>query len=374
MLDIPQLPTKGKTQHVLPAVLIRAGSSKALFTHRSCLPEDRAGWTAVLLAVMSSPLCGSGQVGGSGGRTSIVVIVAPSTIPGIDVEFTSAQVTAGQDTLNFFGSCRNTEAGVGLFSVLEGFVRPAPGQRAVDVRIFNANTLAIVDLVGCSTGTMFPSGRPIEPVTVVGLRRDLPPLRAWVTLADAAEPCVLVDAATLPALFWSLPPESGVYADFVEAVRRLAAVRMGLAASVEAAARSRRTPRVALVSGPARRGWTLHVHPFDQGAPCGGLVRKTAVCVAVAACVPMTVPESVAEFPRSEGATAVLGAREPAVLRPDEASIAAAYREVRVGHAGGAESVSLWVGKDQKGSIVIGRDVAIRTVRRIWKGNILYCM
>lgn len=91
----------------------------------------------------------------------------------------------------------------------------------------------------------------------------------------------------------------------------------------------------------------------------------------------MTVPESVAEFVRATGGapsalpTFCLGVGEPAVIRPDAESILRTRMQVHVGHADGAERVSLWVGKDQKGNLVVGRDIAIRTARRIWAET--YC-
>ncbi|MBE3048582.1 hypothetical protein IMZ48_39995, partial [Candidatus Bathyarchaeota archaeon] len=43
-----------RTRTSLPAVLMRAGTSKGLFIHRSHLPPSEADWEAPLLAAMGS--------------------------------------------------------------------------------------------------------------------------------------------------------------------------------------------------------------------------------------------------------------------------------------------------------------------------------
>ncbi|KLU82153.1 hypothetical protein MAPG_01229 [Magnaporthiopsis poae ATCC 64411] len=400
MTNESQASTQGKTQNALPAVLMESGSSKGLFIHCKDLPEKEADWAATLLSAARSPVCDG---------VSSVTVVGPSTIPGIDVEFTFVHVNAAQDALDFGGSCGDMEAGVGPFAIHEDLVKPTPGQNAIDIRIFNTNTsrtifatvesaddggigedgacatadreggpggednVAILDLIGGVTGRMFPTGRKMEALTL--FRQGFRPLRTWVTLMDVAEPCVLLDAMTVPGLVWSSAPGSTVYLDFIATIRREAAVRMGLAVSEEAAAGLRDTPKIALVSGPTEWGQTLHVHHFDLGAPHRVIQKTVAVCVAAAACIPMTVPESVAEFVCINGGASSaprLGAREPAVIRPDAETVIETRKEVHVGHADGEEHVSLFVGKDQKGNLVVGRDITISTARRIWAGDLPY--
>lgn len=84
----------------IPCTLMRGGTSKGPYFHASDLPADPAARNQLLLAAMGSPHVR--QIDGIGGGdtlTSKVVIVSPSTRPGIDIDYLFAQVsveTAGQ--------------------------------------------------------------------------------------------------------------------------------------------------------------------------------------------------------------------------------------------------------------------------------------
>lgn len=120
---------------MLPAVMMRAGTSRGLFLHRRDLPgQTMDDWKPALLAAMGSSLGDPRQIDGVGGATSTtskVAVVGPSSIPGVDVDYTFAQVAVGKDVIDFNGSCGNMAAGVGPFAVQEGLVKPKPGQRTV---------------------------------------------------------------------------------------------------------------------------------------------------------------------------------------------------------------------------------------------------
>jgi 2-methylaconitate cis-trans-isomerase PrpF len=118
----------------LPAVLMRAGTSKGLFIHRHHLPASESSWAGPLLAAMGSQNSDVRQIDGIGGATSTtskVAVISPSTRPGIDVDYTFVQVAVGHETVDFSGNCGNMCAGVGPFAVQEGLVRPLPDERSV---------------------------------------------------------------------------------------------------------------------------------------------------------------------------------------------------------------------------------------------------
>lgn len=123
-----------RTRHVTPAVMMRSGTSKGLFLHRNQLPANSADWAAPLLAAMGSS-CGDPRqidgVGGGSSTTSKIAVVSPSTLPGVDVEYTFVQVAVGKDKIDLSGNCGNMASGVGPFAVQEGLVRAAPGQKTV---------------------------------------------------------------------------------------------------------------------------------------------------------------------------------------------------------------------------------------------------
>ena len=123
-----------RVRHSLPAVLMRAGTSKGLFIHRHDLPASEAAWTGPLLAAMGSQGSDARQIDGVGGATSTtskVAVVSPSTRMGVDVDYTFVQVAVGQEAVDFSGNCGNMCAGVGPFALQEGLVRASPGEKTV---------------------------------------------------------------------------------------------------------------------------------------------------------------------------------------------------------------------------------------------------
>jgi 2-methylaconitate cis-trans-isomerase PrpF len=123
-----------RVRHSLPAVLMRAGTSKGLFIHRHDLPASESAWAGPLLAAMGSQGSDARQIDGVGGATSTtskVAVISPSTRMGIDVDYTFVQVAVGQEAVDFSGNCGNMCAGVGPFALQEGLVRATPGERTV---------------------------------------------------------------------------------------------------------------------------------------------------------------------------------------------------------------------------------------------------
>lgn len=123
-----------RVRRSVPAVLMRAGTSKGLFVYRHDLPASEKAWAGPLLAAMGSQNCDARQIDGVGGATSTtskVAVVSPSSRPGIDVDYTFVQVAVGQQAVDLSGNCGNMCSGVGPFAVQEGLVRPRSGDRTV---------------------------------------------------------------------------------------------------------------------------------------------------------------------------------------------------------------------------------------------------
>ncbi|KAK7977047.1 hypothetical protein PG988_004537 [Apiospora saccharicola] len=283
---------KRRTRRSIPAVLMRAGTSKGLFLHRAHLPPSESDWAAPLLAAMGSRYHDARQIDGIGGASSVtskVAVVSPSRRPGVDVDYTFVQVAVGDDNIDLTGNCGNMCSGVGPFAIQEGLVPVPPlpasaASRSVDVRIFNTNTerlivetvevdedgyvvedgsyripgvkgpgseikVAFMDPAGSMTGSLFPTGKRSEWIRVDGVG-GVSPFSVEVTLIDAANPFVLVNTETLPARIQSQPRDSPISLEVAESIRQLGAVRMGLATTVEAAALVRGTPKLVYVSRP----------------------------------------------------------------------------------------------------------------------------
>lgn len=123
-----------QSRHRVPAVLMRAGTSRGLFFHRHEMPEKISDWATVLLSAMGSKDGDPRQIDGVGGgssTTSKVVIVSKSKIPDIDVEYTFAQVAVGKATVDMTGNCGNMCSGVAAFALDEGLIRAQPGDTEV---------------------------------------------------------------------------------------------------------------------------------------------------------------------------------------------------------------------------------------------------
>lgn len=120
------------TRHTLPAVWMRAGTSKGLFIHGEHLPADQTQWVGPLLAAMGGDSRQLNGVGGATSTTSKVAVVSRSAREGVDVDYTFAQVSVGGGKVDLSGNCGNMASGVGPYAVQEGLVpRPKNGESKV---------------------------------------------------------------------------------------------------------------------------------------------------------------------------------------------------------------------------------------------------
>ena len=116
------------------AVLMRSGTSKGLFLHRSHLPKSETEWAPILLSAMGSSTGDKRQLNGVGGATSTtskVAVVGKSLREDADIEYTFAQVAIGSKNVDMTGNCGNIASGVAPFALDEGLVTAVPGQQEV---------------------------------------------------------------------------------------------------------------------------------------------------------------------------------------------------------------------------------------------------
>lgn len=122
------------TRRSIPAVWMRAGTSKGLFIHQKDLPSSRELWGPILISAMGSSHGASHQLDGVGGATSTtskVAVVAKSNRHDVDVEYTFIKVAPDQMKVDATGNCGNIASGVGPFALDEGLVKVSPGQSEV---------------------------------------------------------------------------------------------------------------------------------------------------------------------------------------------------------------------------------------------------
>ncbi len=259
----------------ITATWMRGGTSKCWVFLGADLDVDGMSVDDVLLRIFGSP--DPRQVDGVGGGTSTTskaVILEPSNHPGIDVEYTFAQVGIEEAKVDWGSNCGNCSAVVAAFAVRAGWVATQDGQTTVRVR--NTNTdqvilqhlptpggrvldepttsipgvpfpgapvrMGFLDPAGRSTGTLFPSGKRTDQLHVAGRTVE-------VTMVDAGAPVVAVPAAQVGLVGDESPDVIDATPGLLEhldEVRRTAAVAMGLAETQAMAARA--VPKLALVS------------------------------------------------------------------------------------------------------------------------------
>ncbi|GAB0108670.1 hypothetical protein JMUB6875_77060 [Nocardia sp. JMUB6875] len=193
-------------------------------------------------------------VGGASSTTSKAAIVRASTEPGIDIEYAFAQVGIGDARVEWTSNCGNCATAVALYAVHHGLVPitadtttvrmvnvntrarltgtiPTPGRVAPDEGLATVPgtdapgvpvLLGFEDPAGSTTGALLPTGSAID--TLIG-----PTGTFEASLVDAGAPAVLLDAKAFDLdgsesldRFSAAVPE-------LTALRRQAALEMGLA-------------------------------------------------------------------------------------------------------------------------------------------------
>ena len=129
----------------VPAVIMRGGTSKAVFFHERDLPEDPELRDAFILAAYGSPDPDRRQVDGLGGATSTtskVAVIGDGRPHGVDVTYDFGQVSIDTPLVDRRGNCGNISSAVGPFAVDEGLVPATEG--ITKVRFLNLNTNKVI--------------------------------------------------------------------------------------------------------------------------------------------------------------------------------------------------------------------------------------
>lgn len=226
--------------------------------------------------------------------------------------------------------------------------------------------VAFLNPGGSMTGRMFPSGVPQEILTVDSLAVGTFQVR--VSLVDAANPFVLVDASSISIKDYSSWPnqDEPAFLSVVEDIRRAGAVQFGLAEDLETAGQVRGTPKIAFLSPTAEddKDADLQVLAFTMGKPHASLQLTGAVCLGAAASIHGTVAWDLAG---RKGMNRVpkhgmsLNGHEIASPLP-----------IGIRHPAGVIFVETMLGMDQEGKINVDKVAVFRTARRLFEGNVFY--
>ena len=373
----------------VPAVFMRGGTSKALMFNAADLPSSRAQQDAIFLAAMGVPDPYGRQLDGMGGGLSSlnkVCVVGPPSRPDADVDYTFVQLGIDAPLADHGGNCGNMSAAIGPFAIEEGLL-PAPADGEATIRIHNTNTgkiirsrfpiesgalqvdgtlqvdgvagtaapikLEFLDPGGAKTGRLLPTGNPTDTLALAGWD----PIAA--SLIDAANPCVFVEAGAFGLS--GTEPVDALEADArfrarMEAIREAGSVAMGLAPDLAAARRLASIPKVAIVASPSPARMSadatpaaaeadLAVRMISVGQPHRAVPITGAICLAVAARVPGSIPHRLC---------------------------AASSGPVRIAHPSGTILVDAEVVIGPDGTADARYGAVFRSARRLFEGNVLY--
>jgi 2-methylaconitate cis-trans-isomerase PrpF len=224
-----------QTPNPIPSAFIRGGTSKGVFINRKHLPENQKEWARIFQGILGSPdpiykrqLNGMG--GGISSLSKIVVVGPPesATDPSkVDCEYTFVQMGVDDGAIDMAGNCGNLSSMVGCFAIDEGICSARVENGRGRVRSWNTNTKKQIDTVfpittgteggsvrpvldreeiemagvpgkasridleftnpaGARTGSLLPTGRPVDVLTLPG--SDL----TEVSLVDATNPTVIL--------------------------------------------------------------------------------------------------------------------------------------------------------------------------------------
>jgi 2-methylaconitate isomerase len=379
----------------IPAVYMRGGTSKGVFFRLQDLPQAAQvpgeARDKLLLRVIGSPDPYAKHIDGMGGATSSTsktVIVAPSTRPGHDVDYLFGQVAIDKPFVDWSGNCGNLSAAVGPYAIANGFIDATriPDNGIVTVRIWQANInktivahvpvtngqvqetgdfeldgvtfpaaevqLEFMDPAadeGDGGGAMFPTGNLVDDLEVPGVGT----LRA--TLINAGIPTVFVNAADIG--YTGTEPQDAINGDpkalaMFETIRAYGAMRMGLIAHVEEAARRQHTPKVAFVAPPA------------------GYVASSGKCVEADAIDLLVRALSMGKLHHAMMGTAAVAIGTAAAIPGTLVSLAAggrAHEAVRFGHPSGVLRVGAEA-RQEGGDWVVTKAVMSRSSRVLMEG------
>lgn len=278
----------------IAATYMRGGTSKGVFFSLEDLPEAAQvpgpARDALLLRVIGSPDPYDKQIDGMGGATSSTsktVILSKSTRADHDVDYLFGQVSIDKPFVDWSGNCGNLSAAVGSFASSNGLVDASriPHNGVAVVRVWQANIgktiIAHVPITNGEVqetgdfeldgvtfpsaevqvefmdpaaeeegggGSMFPTGNLVDELEVPGVGTFK------ATMINAGIPTIFVNAEDIGYTGTEL--QGAINGDpkallMFETIRAYGALRMGLIANLEEAAKRQHTPKVAFVAKPA---------------------------------------------------------------------------------------------------------------------------
>ncbi|TGJ80827.1 hypothetical protein E0Z10_g7934 [Xylaria hypoxylon] len=303
-----------KRQQSISASYYRGGTSRGIMVRREDLPSDQSQWDSIFLGCIGSPDPYGRQLDGMGGGISSlskVCVVGPSSHAEADVDYTFVSLGIKNSQVDYSSNCGNMLAAVGPFAIDTGITSVEGEKRneeQVTVRIYNTNTdkiihssfpvidgeaaasgdftidgvsgsaspiqLQFIRPAGSRTGKLLPTGSTTD--TFGGIT---------VTCIDVANPCVFVSASQLGVPSDLTPQQIDDHPTLkstLESIRRMAAVKMGLAQTEDQTPGS--VPKIAIVALPVDPSCSnVEVRAMSVGQPHKAIPVTVALAIAAAA-------------------------------------------------------------------------------------------
>lgn len=310
------------SQTAIPFLLMRGGTSRGPYFRREDLPKDRGLLAKVLVAAVGSghPLNIDG-IGGGAAVTTKVAMLSRSADDWADVDYFFAQVSVEDGLVDFKPTCGNILAGVAPAAIEMGLAEAREGSTEVCVRAVNTGArirckvrteggspvyagataidgvpgtaapveLTFLDVAGSSTGSMLPTGSPLDHIQGVE-----------VTCMDVAMPVVVARAVDFGLTGYESVAELDANREFferMEAIRLKAGQRMGMGDVAKSV-----TPKFAVMA-PPRDGGAFAARYFMPWKTHPTMAVTGAQCLASCALAPGTVAEGLASPPTGNPAT-----------------------------------------------------------------------
>ena len=313
------------TQHPIPYVFMRGGTSRGPYFNRADLPEDLDHLAEVLLAVI-----GSGHklnidgIGGGAAVTTKVAMLSRSTDDWADVDYFFAQVSVEDRLVDFKPTCGNILSGVGPAALEMGLVEPLGDVTEIKINAVNTGAqvvakvqtpggkldytgqaeiagvpgtsapvaLNFMGVVGSSTGAFLPTGNLTD--VIGGIE---------VTCMDVAMPLVIARASDFGLTGYESAEELDANRDFfarMEAIRIEAGAAMGMGDVSKSV-----TPKFGLLA-PAKNGGTIATRYFMPWNTHPTMAVTGAQCLASCALTPGTVSDELLDRPSTGPAEVIL--------------------------------------------------------------------
>lgn len=234
-------------QGSVEGLLMRGGTSKGFFVREEDLPPAGEVRDSMLLEIFGSPdpLQVDG-IGGSRSHTSKLMVVRPPESNEYDVEYTFGQIGVNESDVDWSKNCGNLTSAIGVFALLEG-ITSADGDTA-ELTLYNTNTDTVIeqsipieageptvygdysvdgvpgtgakvettfqDPGGGATGSLFPTGNPIDTIDTGAEEID-------VSVVDATNVVVFLRAEDLDLAGTELPDELEARQDVLDLFSRV---------------------------------------------------------------------------------------------------------------------------------------------------------